>query len=645
MARAPRAGLDLDHGGLEPSGPGGARARVCRAAGRFPRSPATGTRCPGRSRPVLAALVSLRVRLPGIVRRRAPELGVRSIWAYEPVITGRLARACHDVGLELIAWTVDDLERMRRSGAGWAWTGSAPTIPGYSSSSATAVSSATIRQPTPGLQWPRCRSADLTMATRRSRRPAGQRTHGRRPPASADQHRAGHRDGADRDGARGDRDRQRLHGAERRAAGDRAGLQRRRRHGRSGSSTPTASSSGWRSSPAAGSPTCSAAGERSSSAPRSSPASRCSAARAQTAPWLIATRVGMGIGGALMWPAILGMTYAALPDSKAGLAGGLILGAAGIGNAMGPLLGGVLTDELSWRWIFFVNVPIAAFAVLVTWAKVHQPRPEVEDQRIDYPGIATLSTGLLLILLAFDQAADWGFGDPRVIAMLVVAAGLIVVLRIHRAADEEERADPERGDPQRRVPLSVPHRAPHVGRVLRDSAVRAAVHGEDPRLLGAQGGGGHDPDARHVRDRLVLRRARVPAPRREAHDHRRGPGPDARAVPPLDGRRQLRLWLADRRPRRDRGRGGLLLLRRHHGGCHRARSLPREPRGRAHLHVPDRRRRDRPRDHHDDLHPLIRERASGQGVRPRDPSHQRSGRGDARRARRHGLGHLRRSTS
>jgi EmrB/QacA subfamily drug resistance transporter len=147
---------------------------------------------------------------------------------------------------------------------------------------------------------------------------------------------------------------------------------------------------------------------------------------AQSAPWLIATRVGMGLGGALMWPAILGMTYAALPESKAGLAGGLILGAAGVGNAMGPLLGGVLTDELSWRWIFFLNVPIAAFAVLVTWAKVHQPRPEVADRRIDYPGIATLSTGLLLVLLAFDQAADWGFGDPRVIAMLVVAALLVL---------------------------------------------------------------------------------------------------------------------------------------------------------------------------------------------------------------------------
>jgi glycerophosphoryl diester phosphodiesterase len=62
---------------------------------------------------VLAALVSLRRRLPGIVRRRAPLLGVRSIWAYEPVITARLVRACHETGLELIAWTVDDVERMR----------------------------------------------------------------------------------------------------------------------------------------------------------------------------------------------------------------------------------------------------------------------------------------------------------------------------------------------------------------------------------------------------------------------------------------------------------------------------------------------------------------------------------------------------
>ncbi len=142
--------------------------------------------------------------------------------------------------------------------------------------------------------------------------------------------------------------------------------------------------------------------------------------------WLIAMRVGMGIGGALMWPAILGMTYAALPPARSALAGGLILGAAGLGNAIGPLIGGVLTDELSWRWIFFLNVPIAAFAVAVTALKVHQPPVEAEAERIDYAGIATLSAGLLLLLLAFDQAGDWGFGDPRVIAMLAVAVALVV---------------------------------------------------------------------------------------------------------------------------------------------------------------------------------------------------------------------------
>jgi EmrB/QacA subfamily drug resistance transporter len=141
---------------------------------------------------------------------------------------------------------------------------------------------------------------------------------------------------------------------------------------------------------------------------------------------LIASRVLMGIGAAMMWPAILGMTFAALPASRAALAGALVLGIAGIGNASGPLLGGFLTDALSWRWIFFLNVPTAVFAILVTAARVHQPEERSRD-RIDYPGIASLSLGLLLILLALDQVGDWGWGDPRVVGMLAFAAALIAV--------------------------------------------------------------------------------------------------------------------------------------------------------------------------------------------------------------------------
>ncbi|HEY8809964.1 MAG TPA: DHA2 family efflux MFS transporter permease subunit [Solirubrobacterales bacterium] len=156
---------------------------------------------------------------------------------------------------------------------------------------------------------------------------------------------------------------------------------------------------------------------------------------AQTETWLIATRVVMGIGGALMWPAILGMTFELLPAEKAGLAGGIILGAAGLGNAIGPLIGGVLTDTLSWRWIFFLNVPIAAFAVLVTYYLVKVKEPEAAEQRIDYPGISTISIGLVSLLIALDQVDDWGWGDPKVVAMLVLAAVLIVAfVRIERRA-------------------------------------------------------------------------------------------------------------------------------------------------------------------------------------------------------------------
>jgi EmrB/QacA subfamily drug resistance transporter len=147
---------------------------------------------------------------------------------------------------------------------------------------------------------------------------------------------------------------------------------------------------------------------------------------AQTEAWLIASRTLMGIGGALMWPAILGMTYELLPDEKAGLAGGIILGAAGLGNAIGPLIGGVLTEELSWRWIFFLNVPVSIFAVLVTYLLVHVKEPESSDHRIDYAGVTAISVGLVSLLVALDQATDWGWGDPRVIGLLVVAATLIV---------------------------------------------------------------------------------------------------------------------------------------------------------------------------------------------------------------------------
>jgi EmrB/QacA subfamily drug resistance transporter len=151
---------------------------------------------------------------------------------------------------------------------------------------------------------------------------------------------------------------------------------------------------------------------------------------AQDDLWLIVCRALMGIGGAMMWPAVLGMTYSLLPEDKAGLAGGLIIGAAGFGNAAGPLLGGALTEALSWRWILFVNLPIAAFACLVTWRAVTESRAETGRERIDYLGITTLSVGLMALLLALDQVTLWGWSDPRILGLFALCAALLVVFAI-----------------------------------------------------------------------------------------------------------------------------------------------------------------------------------------------------------------------
>jgi len=142
---------------------------------------------------------------------------------------------------------------------------------------------------------------------------------------------------------------------------------------------------------------------------------------AQDDLWLIVCRALMGIGGAMMWPAVLGMTFAILPKDKAGLAGGLILGAAGFGNAAGPLIGGALTEALSWRWILFVNLPIAVIACLVTWRAVPESRADAGRERIDYVGVTLLTVGLMALLIALDQVTLWGWSDPRILGLLAVS--------------------------------------------------------------------------------------------------------------------------------------------------------------------------------------------------------------------------------
>ena len=102
----------------------------------------------------------------------------------------------------------------------------------------------------------------------------------------------------------------------------------------------------------------------------------------------------------------------------------------------------MLTDEFSWRAIFWLNLPIAAFAVLATAKFVHEPPVEATERRIDYLGIATVSGGLVLILLGLDQAVDWGWTDIRVLAMFAARGRAAGRLSRDRAPGRRRGADP-----------------------------------------------------------------------------------------------------------------------------------------------------------------------------------------------------------
>ena len=210
---------------------------------------------------------------------------------------------------------------------------------------------------------------------------------------------------------------------------------------------------------------------------------------APTETWLIVTRVLMGVGGALMWPAILGMTYEILPEEKAGLAGGIIIGAAGLGNAVGPLIGGVFTDLLTWRWIFFANVPSRSSrcSSRTAWSTSRSPRPASRGSTT--PGVAAISVGLVSLLIALDQVDEWGWGDPKMLAPAGAGRDPDRRLPADRAPGGPQRAGPARGDQQRELPRLLPGDPLHVRDVLRRAPVSAAVHADAARILAARGRG------------------------------------------------------------------------------------------------------------------------------------------------------------
>ncbi|HEY5429338.1 MAG TPA: MFS transporter [Solirubrobacteraceae bacterium] len=152
---------------------------------------------------------------------------------------------------------------------------------------------------------------------------------------------------------------------------------------------------------------------------------------APTDTTLVAFRAVQGIGAAFMMPATLSIITQAFPPHQRGTAIGTWAGVSALALAIGPVLGGFLTEQVSWRAIFFINPPIAVIAVAVTLFAARESRDESVSRTVDVPGIAAITIGLTALVLALVQGNAWHWGSPRVIGLLAIAiVGIVAFFRV-----------------------------------------------------------------------------------------------------------------------------------------------------------------------------------------------------------------------
>jgi EmrB/QacA subfamily drug resistance transporter len=154
---------------------------------------------------------------------------------------------------------------------------------------------------------------------------------------------------------------------------------------------------------------------------------------APTEGWLVAGRVVQGLGAAFMMPGTLSIITQAFPPHERGKAIGTWAGVSAIALAIGPVVGGFLTEEVSWRAIFFLNLPVAAACVAVTLFAARESRDETVSRSVDVPGIAALTTGLTALVLALVEGNSWGWGSAGIVGLLALSAfGLVAFALIER---------------------------------------------------------------------------------------------------------------------------------------------------------------------------------------------------------------------
>jgi EmrB/QacA subfamily drug resistance transporter len=147
---------------------------------------------------------------------------------------------------------------------------------------------------------------------------------------------------------------------------------------------------------------------------------------ANGAGMLIGARVVQGVGAALMNPATLSIIVATFPARQRGTAIGIWAGVSALALAIGPLVGGIITERINWSWVFFINIPVGVLGIAAAYLFIDESRDTSDEQRPDVPGLVTSTVGLFALTYALIEANQYGWTSPRILASFAVAAASLV---------------------------------------------------------------------------------------------------------------------------------------------------------------------------------------------------------------------------
>jgi EmrB/QacA subfamily drug resistance transporter len=155
-------------------------------------------------------------------------------------------------------------------------------------------------------------------------------------------------------------------------------------------------------------------------------ASSLACALAPSPGFLIGARIVQGVGAALMNPATLSIISATFPPRQRGTAIGIWAGVSALALAIGPLVGGLLTEHIGWSSIFYLNVPIGIVAIVASFLLIDESRDTTQGQRPDVPGQLTSAVGLFAVTYGLIEANGYGWGSGRIVGAFAIGAAALV---------------------------------------------------------------------------------------------------------------------------------------------------------------------------------------------------------------------------